>query len=177
VLGRSTMRGVTDYDETSASSCDCLGRRDLIPAEATLPRNGLRLRSRCSKFSCLEPTADLLLTMQAHFVRWRRVGSDYRRSEEYRRLSASRSVYRRLGLLSLGLSLAPPTLSACLPSAMTCHRLTRRSTADRATYQATQGLHAIWRNVLLWPTIRTVPSSNARIPSLCVRIYPRSCRH
>jgi hypothetical protein len=51
-------------------------------------------------------TVDLLLTMHAGFVRWRRVGSDYRRSEEYRCPGTSRYVGLCLRPLSLGLSLA-----------------------------------------------------------------------
>ena len=37
-------------------------------------------------------TVDLLLTMHAGYVRWRRVASDYRRSARYRCLGTSCSV-------------------------------------------------------------------------------------
>jgi len=51
-------------------------------------------------------TVDLLLTMHGGFVRWHRVGSGYCRPDGYLRLGPSRCVCRRLGTLSLSLSLA-----------------------------------------------------------------------
>ena len=50
--------------------------------------------------------------MHAGSVRWRRAGSDCRRSERFWCLSKSRSVCRRLAPLSPGLSLASGSLSA-----------------------------------------------------------------
>ena len=81
------------------------GRAVSLPL-LTAVRPHRRLTGRANLFriessSCRAPlrnrTVDLLLTMQASFVRWHRLGSDYRRSEGSRYLSTSRSVCRRLG--------------------------------------------------------------------------------
>ena len=67
------------------------------PSCSKLSEPGAPLRNR---------TVDLLLTMHAGFVRWRRVGSDYRRPDGYWCLNTSHSVWCCLRSLSLGLSLA-----------------------------------------------------------------------
>jgi len=78
---------------TSVSHHPCHAGSDVFE-KISLP--GAPLRNR---------TVDLLLTIHASFVRWRRVGSDRRRSKGLRCLTASGSVGRCLVPLSLGLSL------------------------------------------------------------------------
>jgi len=99
--GRSGYRGPDGYRRLVASAL----RLAMPEVFVTGPRRGRRLPENDHGI------VDLLLTMHAGFVRWRRVGSDYRRSERSRCLCTSRYADPCLRALSLGLSLASDPLA------------------------------------------------------------------